>query len=206
MPRQSQPLITGANGFIGKHLKGKHFQGDVSSYEELWEQSKGCSGIIHLAAESNKRECEAEPLRCIETNLVGAYNVLEVALNQNLWVLFISTFQVTEVNLYGISKLFGEELCRLYRAKGVNLKILRLPIVYGPNDRDYKVVTKIIKQVKNGIEPLVEDRSFNFMYVDDVARRIENEGIVLDGGWGEKHSLTDLVAGIKECVHAETKK
>ena len=194
-------LITGPKGFIGQRLKGRPFTGRIENYKSLFNQSKSVRGIVHLAAVSYGRACSAEPKKCIQSNLIGLCNVLETALKKKIWVLFISTYAVKEPHLYGLTKLCGEELCRLYQTKGVKVRILRLPIVYGPNDRPDKVVTKIINQLKQGLEPQIKtDEKIHFAYVDDVAKLIENEVAVISGGRGKKYSLHDLVNGIKKCL------
>ncbi|MFA6393944.1 MAG: SDR family oxidoreductase [Patescibacteria group bacterium] len=200
-------LITGAKGFIGSRLKGgRSFKGKIESYKNCLNQVKGTKGIIHLAALSNHRSCSTEPKKCIETNLIGLINILETAFKKNIWVLFISTYAVKEPNLYGLTKLAGEELCRLYQTKGLKVSILRLPIVYGPNDRPDKVVTKIINQIKEGLEPKINtDQKFHFALAEDAAKMIENEVRVISGGRGKKYSLHDLVTGIKKCLKEENK-
>lgn len=199
-------LIIGKNGFIGKRIKGgKAFEGRIVLYE-LIIQSIGVKGIVHLAAVTNKRDCYDDPKSCIQSNLLALCDVLEVALNKHLWVLFISTYQVREKNLYGLSKLFGEELCRVYKNKGLKVKILRLPIVYGPNDKEDKIVTKIIREMRDGVRPKIRTNDkFYFSYVDDIARRIENEVDILSGGFGKKYSLINLTNGIKKCLKGDKK-
>jgi len=198
-------LITGKHGFIGKRLSmGKKFTGRLENYQAVMKATYKMEGIIHLAAVSNKRLCEANPEKCIHSNLLGVYNVLEVALQRKIWVLFISSFAVREKSFYGLTKLMGEELCRVYQRKGLKVKVLRLPIVYGPGDKSDKVVTKIINELKQGIEPTINTSDdFYFAYVDDVARVIENEVEVLKGGIGTQCNLHTLTEGIKECLKGD---
>jgi nucleoside-diphosphate-sugar epimerase len=200
-------LVTGKRGFIGKQLIiGKAFRGRLGNYKTLLQQTKDSEGIIHLASSSNKRKCEFNPKKCIDSNLLGLCNVLEVALKRNLWVLFISTFQIKEQNLYSLTKLVGEELCRIYQKKGLKVKILRLPIIYGPEDKLDKIVTKFINEIKNGIEPKINNsKKFYFVYVNDIARVIENEVSILKGNFGTKCSLLELKEGIKECLNERKK-
>ena len=196
-------LITGKNGFIGKNiLGGKEFIGRLEDLEALLDQSQNVNGIVHLAGKSNKRKCSLNPKACIESNLIGLCNVLETALKNNLWVLFISSYQIKEPTLYGLSKLLGEELCREYKRKGVNVKILRLPIVYGEGDSEDKIVTKFIKEIRNGKEPKIETaENFYFLYIQDAIRLIESEVEILNGNLGEPYILTDLIEGIKKCLN-----
>ncbi|MHA1305231.1 MAG: hypothetical protein ACTSPI_16145, partial [Candidatus Heimdallarchaeaceae archaeon] len=76
------------------------------------------------------------------------------------------------------------------------------PVVYGENDRAYKLVTRIIDKLKRGEEVIVEsDKKFPFAYVEDVARMIENEVEVIDGGKaGTELRITELIEAIKKCL------
>lgn len=192
-------LITGKSGFIGSKIEGgKAYTGDLLDYAVLWMETMAAEGIVHLAAKSNRTACEADPKRCIESNLIGLCNLLDVARKRNIWVIYISTFQVRDRNIYGLTKLAGEELCRLYQKMGLKVAIIRLPIVYGPGDRDYKVVTTIVNELKAGRDPAIAtDDKFYFAYVDDVAKIIENEVTILQGGFGKPYTLRDLKEGIK---------
>jgi len=200
-------LITGSHGFIASRIEGgKKFHGNINSYYLLRMQAAGTEGIVHLAAKSSNNKCIEDPRKTIESNLLGLSNILEVALINNLWVLFISTYQVSEQTFYGLSKLMGEELCRVYKSKGLKVHILRLPIVYGENDSQDKIVTKFIKQLKQGIEPKIDtDKEFYFNYIDDVIRIIEEEVNVIScrRSTMKKHTLTELTDGIKKCLELE---
>jgi len=195
-------LLTGGAGYIGLRIYGaRRYLGNLSSSLDLIEQSRGIKGIVHLAAKSNKRKCEQDPQGCIASNIIGLANVLNVALSRKAWVIFISTFQVKERNLYGISKLFGEELCRVYQKKGLDVRIIRLPIVYGKYDSPDKIVTKIISQIRAGVEPTVDtDDKFDFMYIDDCINMIEHHVNVIQGGKGHGYTVRDLISGIREVL------
>lgn len=195
-------LITGHQGFIGRRIKGGQvFAGQIQNFTDVHKQTEEIEGIIHLAAKSSRSRCDKDPRQCIMTNLIGLSNILEVALERNIWVLFISTYQIKECHLYGLSKLMGEELCRLYKKRGVNVKIIRLPVVYGPGDRLDKMVAKFIEQCRRGEEPEINtDEKFHFLYVDDVARMIESEVDIIYNGFGQKYSLRELRDGIMECL------
>jgi len=191
-------LITGKSGFIGSKIKGgKAYAGRVEDYAHVLQQANDCVGIVHLAAKSNDRLCKEDPQGCITTNLIGTCNVLKVALDKGIWVLFISSFQFKDKSLYGMSKLVGEELCRTYQEKGVNVRIIRLPIVYGPEDKPDKIVTKLINELKAGYKPKIDtDKKFHFAYVTDVAKVIEYEVDLLTEEFGKRHTLYELVDGI----------
>jgi len=200
-------LITGGKGFIGRRIEGgRVYTERLDNYDALLKETKDMVGIVHLAASSDKRICEANPRQCIDSNLYGVLNVLDVALYKKIWVLFISTFQMKERNLYGLTKLVGEELCRVYKEKGLNVKIFRLPIIYGEQDKAKKVVTKLIAEIQNGIEPTINtDEEFYYVYVNDIARMIELEVDILSGKVGKPYTLHELVKGIKKCLNTGRK-
>jgi len=154
-----------------------------------------------LAAVSCNKDCEKNPLKCFFSNVLGTLNLLAHIDGKKIWFLYVSTFQVKEPNFYGLTKLMGEELCRLYSDK-IKIKILRLPVVYGENDRAYKLVSRIIDKLKKGEEVIVvSDKKLAFAYVEDVARMIESEVEVIDGGKaGTKLRITELIEAIKKCL------
>lgn len=194
-------LVTGGYGFIGSALHGGlRYPGDVCNAGELFSACRNVEGIVHLAAVSDKRRFEDDPYRGVQVNLIGLCNVLEAALRYDLWVLFISTYQNTERHLYGLSKLMGEEICVAYQKLGVRIRILRLPIVYGPGSRPDKVVTKIMNELRAGKEPkITTDEKFYFAYVKDVAKIIEGK-IPVSKDIGRQHTLPELKETIKKCL------
>lgn len=202
-------LITGGHGYIGGFIKGgKKYNGDINDFTELVNQCSEVNGIVHLAAVVGKDRCEQNHRKCIFSNILGLLNVLEVAKELRLWVIFASTYQVGEIHLYGLSKLIGEELCRLYkRDYKVNVVILRLPSIYGPNDKSYKFITSCIDHLRKNKEFSVDDKKLRFVYVKDIIKIIENEVKVLQGKkmFGKKHKLMDIKEGIKECLKLENK-
>lgn len=199
-------LLTGSTGFIGSKIQGaRPFVGDYSQFRSLYDQMEGCRGVVHMAAVSNRQECEADPKACFQANLIMLTDILEAALRRRIWFLYISTLYLKDRNLYSLSKLMGEELCNLYRAKGLNVNILRLPVVYGPGDRDFKLVTRAINEYRSGRAPKYRNmkRGLYFAYVDDVARHIENIMNVMSFKPPKAYTLTDLDEGIKRCLHAD---
>lgn len=198
-------LITGAGGFIGSRIKGTRAYKRIGG-GSLFRQTQGISGIVHLAAVSSQQACEDNPEECLKANLLFLIQVLKVALLRKIWVIFISTYQVRTPGLYGLSKLMGEEICRIYQVKGLRVGILRLPIVYGPGDKAHKVVTKFIEAIKAGKTPKIDTRrKFYFAYVDDVVEMIEAEVDVMNCAFGKKYSLRELVVGIRKCLNEKKK-
>jgi nucleoside-diphosphate-sugar epimerase len=195
-------LITGGNGFIGAKIRGgTRFNGRIENDESVFRAMEGMAGVVHLAANSNWRDCEEDPRDCITTNLIGLINVLDAAIIRGSWVLFASTFQNKDKKLYGMTKLLGEELCRIYSRLGLKVWILRLPVVYGPGDKAYKIVNRLIAEIKAGVKPRVKTNiKFPCVYVNDMARLIEREVDVISGLPARKITLRDLISGIRKCL------
>jgi FlaA1/EpsC-like NDP-sugar epimerase len=86
--------------------------GDVKDYERLLLATRGASIVINAAAMKHVDICEENPLEAINTNIVGARNVILAALeNQVHRVMHVSTDKaVYPVNLYGATKAVTEKL------------------------------------------------------------------------------------------------
>jgi len=85
--------------------------GDVRDLERLRLAVVGCDMVIHAAAMKHVDICEREPFECIETNIVGAKNVIKACIEQNVRkIVAISTDKaVNPINMYGASKLASDK-------------------------------------------------------------------------------------------------
>jgi UDP-N-acetylglucosamine 4,6-dehydratase (inverting) len=86
--------------------------GDVRDKERLHRVCQNVDYIVHAAATKIVPTAEYNPLECIKTNVFGAMNVIEVALEQKVKrVVALSTDKsVNPVNLYGATKLCSDKL------------------------------------------------------------------------------------------------
>jgi nucleoside-diphosphate-sugar epimerase len=123
--------------------------GDIMDLDRLSQSSRGCDGIVHLAAVPGPRRTSTEQLMSI--NVVGTVHVLEAALRNRIRkVVFASTgaavgftfsfnqvtpryFPIDEEHPsepqddYGLSKLLGEITCKRYSdAYGTQTICLRI--------------------------------------------------------------------------------
>jgi nucleoside-diphosphate-sugar epimerase len=175
--------------------------GDVRDRQRVREAIAGAEGVIHLAAVSRVIWGEREPGLCWSTNIGGLTNVLELAAAspRRPWVVFASSREVygqcdrlpaTEdcpvrpVNVYGRSKVEGEQLVIAAQRDGVRACTIRLSNVFGSTaDHADRVVPAFARAAVFGHELRVEgaDQTFDFTHIDDVTR-----GIV---------TLTELLAG-----------
>ena len=90
----------------------RFFIGDVRDYQRLKRAMEDVDIVVHAAALKLVPACEYNPMEAIKTNIEGAQNVIDAALDKGvLKVLAISTDKaVNPVNLYGATKLCAEKL------------------------------------------------------------------------------------------------
>ena len=92
--------------------KLRFFIGDVRDKERLMRAFEGVDYVIHAAAMKQVTACEYNPAEAIKTNINGAQNVIDAALNTGVKkVVALSTDKaVNPVNLYGGTKLVSDKL------------------------------------------------------------------------------------------------
>lgn len=90
----------------------RYFIGDVRDVERLRRAMQGVDVVVHAAALKQVPACEYNPLEAIKTNVDGARNVIDAALDVGVpRILALSTDKaVSPVNLYGATKLCAEKL------------------------------------------------------------------------------------------------
>lgn len=92
--------------------KLRFFIGDVRDRDRLYRACKNVDYIIHAAALKQVPACEYNPFEAVKTNILGAENVIEVALDRDvLKVVALSTDKaVNPINLYGGTKLVSDKI------------------------------------------------------------------------------------------------
>ncbi len=90
----------------------RYFLGDVRDKERMERAFQGVDVVVHAAALKQVPACEYNPFEAVQTNIVGAKNVIDAALDQGVKrVLAVSTDKaVNPVNLYGATKLCAEKM------------------------------------------------------------------------------------------------
>ena len=90
----------------------RFFIGDVRDLDRMRRALKGVDYIVHAAALKQVPACEYNPNEAIKTNIHGAMNVIEAALDSDVQkVVALSTDKaVNPVNLYGGTKLVSDKL------------------------------------------------------------------------------------------------
>lgn len=123
--------------FPDKFNKLRFFIGDVRDRERLTRAMEGVDYVIHAAALKQVPACEYNPAEAIKTNIHGAMNVIDSALDTGVKkVVALSTDKaVNPVNLYGGTKLVSDKLFIAANAyagsKDINFSIVRYGNVAG---------------------------------------------------------------------------
>lgn len=94
------------------HPSLRYFIGDVRDKDRMQRALDGIDVVVHAAALKQVPACEYNPFEAIQTNVMGARNVIEAALDQEVErVIALSTDKaVNPINLYGATKLCAEKL------------------------------------------------------------------------------------------------
>jgi UDP-N-acetylglucosamine 4,6-dehydratase len=86
--------------------------GDVRDLPRLTRAMRGVDVVVHAAALKQVPACEYNPFEAVQTNVVGAENVVSAAIENDvpLTIALSSDKAVNPVNLYGATKLCAEKI------------------------------------------------------------------------------------------------
>jgi UDP-N-acetylglucosamine 4,6-dehydratase/5-epimerase len=92
--------------------KLRFFIGDVRDRERLYRAFTDVDIVVHAAALKQVPSCEYNPFEAIKTNIIGAQNVINAAIDKNVEkVVALSTDKAcAPINLYGATKLCSDKL------------------------------------------------------------------------------------------------
>jgi len=90
----------------------RFFIGDVRDKDRLYRAFDGVDYVVHAAATKIVPTAEYNPFECIKTNINGAMNVIDAAIDRNVKaVVALSTDKASSpINLYGATKLASDKL------------------------------------------------------------------------------------------------
>ena len=198
---------------------------DIKNYEDIEPLFNGVTYVFHLAAESRIQPTIEKPVEACMVNFIGTANVLESArINSVKRVMYSSTSAAYGLNNepplketmdrdclnpYSVSKVGGEDLCKMYHTLyGLETIIFRYFNVYGerqPLKGQYAPVIGLFMRQKNNNTPMtiVGDglQKRDFINVEDVveanilASICENPlalGQVMNIGTGTNCTILDL--------------
>jgi UDP-N-acetylglucosamine 4,6-dehydratase/5-epimerase len=150
-------------GFTDPRLR--YFLGDVRDLERLRRAFKEVEVVVHAAALKQVPACEYNPIEAVATNINGARNVIEAALDRGVQrIIALSTDKaVNPVNLYGATKLVAEKLfvqANAYRGTGpTSFSCVRYGNVVGSRG---SVVPVFQEQRKKGQVTVTDPRMTRF--------------------------------------------
>lgn len=149
--------------FDDKRLR--FFIGDVRDQERLHRAFDGVDIVIHAAAMKHVDACEYNPFEAVKTNIHGAQNVIEAAIDCGVEkVIALSTDKAcAPVNLYGATKLASDKLFVAANSY-VGDKPTRFAVVrYGNVVGSRGSVVPFFKKIKEtGVLPITDERMTRF--------------------------------------------
>ena len=202
---------------------------DICDYDKIFPLFEDVDAVFHLAAEARIQPAIKNPLLAVRVNALGTCNVLQAA---HTWgvrrVIYSSTSSAYGLknnppqnesmdndclNPYSVSKVCGEELCKMYyELYELETIIFRYFNIYGerqPTKGQYAPVVGLFdKQKRQGLPcTIVGDglQRRDYTYVKDavkaniLAATTDNPsalGQVINIGTGQNHNIFDLVAMI----------
>jgi UDP-N-acetylglucosamine 4,6-dehydratase/5-epimerase len=164
----------------------RFFIGDVRDRERLYRALDGVDHVIHAAATKIVPTAEYNPFECIKTNVNGAMNVIDAAIDKGVKsVVALSTDKASSpINLYGATKLTSDKLfvaANAYSGEhGTKFSVVRYGNVMGSRGS----VIPLFQSIKSkGILPITDKRMTRFMITLE-------QGVELV--W---HAFEDMVGG-----------
>jgi UDP-N-acetylglucosamine 4,6-dehydratase len=143
----------------------RYFIGDVRDVTRLKRAFQGVDIVVHAAALKQVPACEYNPIEAVKTNVDGARNVIDVAIDCGVAkVMALSTDKaVNPINLYGATKLVAEKLfvqANAYAGTGLTrLSCVRYGNVVGSRG---SVIPLFLSQRKNGKVSITDPRMTRF--------------------------------------------
>ena len=145
--------------------KLRFFIGDVRDQNRVIQACEGVDVIIHAAAIKQVDTAEYNPTECIRTNIDGAENVIQAALQcgvQN--VVALSTDKAcAPINLYGATKLASDKLFtaanNIKGSKDIRFSVVRYGNVMGSRG---SVIPFFMKKKEEGLLPITHEEMTRF--------------------------------------------
>lgn len=226
-------LITGAGGILGSllldKLKDKYsvigttkvsekkgIKCDITNKKDVRQiiQKVNPDIIIHLAGITGNIECEKDPHKTIETNVMGTYYILDAIKNKKIRLIFASSREVygysknkvnessplQPINLNGITKMFSENLITNFHLEyKIAFNILRFTNFYGEHN-EKRGISKMIKNSLMGKKITIfgGNQSIDLIHFDDavnaIIKTIESKrNGIFNVGYGKSIRLLSLI-------------
>jgi len=162
----------------------RFFLGDVRDHNRLRRALEGVDTVVHAAALKQVPAAEYNPIEFINTNVIGAENVVQACLDTDVRrVVALSTDKAAApINLYGATKLCSDKLFiaanNIKGKRDLRFSVVRYGNVMGSRG---SVIPFFLDKAKTGILPITDPAMtrFNISLTEGVA-------MVL---WALKHAL-----------------
>ena len=150
-----------------KYPAMRYFTGDVRDKERLKRAFEGIDIVIHAAAMKHVHLAEYNPMECVKTNINGAENVIDAALESGVSeVVALSTDKAAApINLYGATKLASDKLFiaanNIKGKRDIRFSVVRYGNVMGSNG---SVMPFFLNKKKKGEKflPITDDQMTRF--------------------------------------------
>lgn len=172
-----------------------YFNLDLTNRDDFKKITQRVDVVIHLAAQVFKSDTENLFEDFLNNNVLGTYNLLEFCKGKNVGrIIYISSKyvygepEIEKVDetypaqpsgtffYYGMGKLMCEHLCiRHSHDFDIKLIILRLSPVFGEEQREWYLIPRLIKKVRNKQNLVLYGDGSNvmeYLYVDDCVEAI----------------------------------
>ncbi|MGP9820456.1 UDP-N-acetylglucosamine 4,6-dehydratase (inverting) [Salinarimonas sp. NSM] len=187
------------------HPAIRYFIGDVRDASRLRRALEGIDIVVHAAALKQVPAAEYNPFECIKTNVIGAQNVIECALDAGVSrVVALSTDKAAApVNLYGATKLCSDKLFvaanNIRGTRDIRFSVVRYGNVMGSRG---SVIPFFLDRRRTGVLPITDPQMtrFNISLEDGVAMVMW----AIEHAWGGEilvpklpsYRITDLAEAI----------
>lgn len=183
----------------------RYFVGDVRDRRRLQTAFEGVDIVIHAAAMKHVPIAEYNPMECVKTNILGAENVIEAALNSNVKkVVALSTDKAAApINLYGATKLASDKLFvaanNIKGKREIVFCVVRYGNVMGSNG---SVMPFFLRKRETGVLPITDKRMTRFnICLEDGIKMVFHAA---EHGWGGEifvpkipsYKITDVATAI----------
>lgn len=192
---------------------------DREGLEKLFSRH-GFAAVVHLAARAGVRPSLADPSLYQDVNVGGTLTLLDQARQSGVKrFVFASSSSVygdcprlplqesesflDPISPYGLTKLTGEHLCRVFnRQYGLSIAAFRFFTVYGPRQRPDMAIHLFSRLISEGREiPVFGDGSSrrDYTFIDDIisginlALKAEIDFEIFNLGGGHSITLADLI-------------
>jgi len=190
----------------------RFFIGDVRDGARLKRACEGVDIIIHAAALKHVPIAEYNPMECINTNIFGAENVINAALDSGVQkVVALSTDKAAApINLYGATKLCSDKLFiaanNIKGTRDLTFSVVRYGNVMGSRG---SVIPFFLDQRKKGVLPITHEDMTRFNITLEEGVRMVLYAI--ENAWGGElfvpkipsYKITDVAEAV--CPKCEKK-